>query len=201
MSQVRQELLAAGGTTWFSAAGAAMDMTLIRHSWQRPADPNYPTRSLAGWPTGPLDLEDRRLPGDDRQQPLENTRRMGGIRRLGQADISGSAVGEYERRRAEHAMLASRLHMIATQRVHGRCIGEVRAEPLDVQPRVDRHALDDHHVVDVQPVAVPSLEQRHVQLVEGVLAAGPLGSPESHPAPPRLPLPRFPRCSPLLPWP
>src|SRR5260370_366629 len=198
MSQVRQELLAAGGTTWSSAAGAAMDMTLTRHTWQRRADPNYPTRSLTSWPPRPLDLEDRRLPGDDRQQPLENTWSMGGVRRLGEADISGSAVGKYERRRAEHTVLASRLHVIATQRVHRRCIGEVCAEPLDVQPGVDRHALDDHHVVDVQPVAVPSLEQRHVQLGEGILAAGRLGSPESPPAAHVLPLRRFPGCPPAI---
>src|SRR5258708_40197693 len=96
MSQVRQELLAAGGTTWFSAAGAAMDMTLIRHTWQRRADPNYPTRSLTSWPPRPLDLEDRRLPGDDRQQPLENTWSMVAGLRLGHGELSGRPARDYQ---------------------------------------------------------------------------------------------------------
>src|SRR5260370_16955013 len=102
MSQVRQELLAAGGTTWFSAAGAAMDMTLIRHTWQRRADPNYPTRSLTSWPPRPLDLEDRRLPGDDRQQPLENTWTMAAVRRLAEPHLSETPSGKYDLRRPEH---------------------------------------------------------------------------------------------------
>src|SRR5260370_41947977 len=84
-----------------------------------------------------------------------------------------------------------------TRRLPRRRTAGVWAQPLDVPTGAHRHASDARHVVDVQPVAVPSLEQRHGQLVEGVLAAGRLGTPVTHPAAHRVPPLRFPPRPPV----
>lgn len=148
---------------------------------------------MSGW-LGSLDLQDRRLAGDDREKPLENAWRLVNVGRFREADVGRCAVGEHEGRRAEHAVLASRIKVIAAQRVKVRGIGEIFAEPREVKPGVDRNSLDNHHVVDVQPVAMPRLEQRHMELIEGILPPGGFRRSEGQPTAHVLRLWRVPGC-------
>src|ERR1700694_5576603 len=130
-----------------------------------------------------LDLEDPRLTGGHRDEPVEHLHRRRAVDRLREADVSGRAILEHEGWRAEYPELARGFAVVACQLLEDRRIGQVLAKPCHVEPRTLRDLLDDCPVIDVEPADMARIEERPVQCVESTLAPRGFGGLERKPAP------------------
>src|SRR5947209_20167891 len=130
----------------------------------------------------PLDLEDPRLAGGDGDEAVEDLGRARFARRLGEADVSRRPAVEHEGRRAEDAMVGDGAGVVARERRHRGRIAEIATKRLHVEAGGGRDPLDHRAVVEVEPVAMPRVEQRVVQLFEAALPPRRLGGLKRKPA-------------------
>src|SRR5712692_134551 len=122
-----------------------------------------------------LDLEDGRLSSRDRDDLVEDPHGVAVQRLLREPHVRGRAVRENERWRAEDAVLAAGLLVVARERAEDVGISEVHAETVEVETRSLRHFLHDRGIVEVLPVAMTRAEKGHVNVDETTLAARSLG--------------------------
>src|SRR5690348_18499482 len=72
--------------------------------------------------------------------------------------------------------------MLSRERLERSRIFDVAPEPLEVEPRIARDALDDCGIVEVQAIALPRVEERQVKGVETALPPRGFGDLEGEPA-------------------